>query len=71
MERRYAGPLGRLARLLLWEAKEIQLSHAEARALCGSVRAKLLSIEAMIDEKEAKDDAAQAELPWKVEEPVA
>jgi len=71
MERRYAGPLGRLARLLLWEAREITLSRAEARALCGSVRAKLLSIEALIDEQEAQADAAQADLPWKVEKPVA
>jgi len=68
MERRYAGPLGRLARLLLWEAGEITMSLREAQALCGSVRAKIISLEALIEEKETTNgeaNASQSELPWK------
>lgn len=66
MKRHYAGPLGRLARLLLWEAGELTLSNQEARILIHSTRTKLLALQALLDEQENDDETSeQTDLPWK------
>jgi len=72
VKRQYAGPLGKLARLLLWAYKDIELSEEEF----GKCYASLITTMAMIrtarsihNEKENTTNGAtiQTELPWTTE----
>jgi len=68
MQRKYAGPLGRLARLLLWSAGEIQLTPTEAKFLILSVRTTLVACQALLEQlsapEEGTDEKAQEDLPF-------
>lgn len=61
MQWKYASPLGKLARLLLWAHGEIELSESDY----GKCYATLVSTLAMIRAKRgANTDGTQEELPW-------
>jgi len=65
MDRHYAGPLGRLARLLLWSRGEITLTKNEREHLLRQTRTTVLVLEAL--NKEADDEPlskSQTKLPW-------
>jgi len=65
MDRHYAGPLGRLARLLLWSRGEITLTRHERDHLLRQTRTCVLVLEAL--HKETTDEPlseSQEKLPW-------
>lgn len=66
MERRYGGPLGRLARLLLWEAGEITLEASEREHLLNQTWAKLIALRALHQETSNNGtvQTTQQRLPW-------
>jgi len=68
MDRHYAGPLGRLARLLLWSRGEITLTPNEREHLLRQTRTTVVVLEALHTETKADglqaSDPRQTKLPW-------